>query len=134
MLQKEFFELTNIELTTEEFEAVHAMYNSCGNLDKREFCADYKEHKGSVILNQFYEQYCRNEEKVKELQIQVNNLKVQISNLGRSMIDAAESTKSTGQRDAAIQLMGFKTYLMHKFACGYNLWDEDKYDIIGLIK
>lgn len=54
MLQKEFFERTGINLTEQEFNQVHAIYMQAGdNVDKDQFCADWKKHHDSNLLRYY---------------------------------------------------------------------------------
>ena len=54
MLQNEFFERTGIQLSTREYRKVDAMYIAAGDIDKDTFCEDWKKHKDSVLLQEYY--------------------------------------------------------------------------------
>lgn len=42
MQKQEFYQRTGIELTDAEYKEVELMYLEAGNMDKDEFCKDYK--------------------------------------------------------------------------------------------
>lgn len=126
MLQKEFFERTNINLTEDEFNNVNAMYMAAGNIDKDQFCKDYKKHSDSELLEIFYNQS-------ENLVSKVNAQKIQINELVRFMIDQSEAYSSVELRSKAIQIIGIREYLKYKIQRGYNLWDIDKEDMIEIL-
>lgn len=56
MTQKEFEDRTGIQLTMDQYTDVEAIYMMAGNMDKDEFCREYKKHKDSKLLDMFYNQ------------------------------------------------------------------------------
>ena len=126
MLQKEFFDRTKITVTAEEYNAIDAMYNNCGNMDKDQFCADYVKHHKSQILDTFYNQSCQRADRIKMLQDQLSDLEM-------FLVEQAEENKSLAIRNKAIQLMGTKKYLQARLSKGYDLWEEDKKDMLDLL-
>ena len=56
MQKIEFTQRTGIELTDEQYKRVEDIYLNAGNIDKDEFCKDYKKHADSVILNTYFDQ------------------------------------------------------------------------------
>ena len=56
MTQKEFFDRTGIELTEDQYKQVEQMYLEAGNMDKDEFCKDYKKHHESTLLATYFRQ------------------------------------------------------------------------------
>ena len=126
MQKIEFTQRTGIELTDEQYQKVEIMYLNAGNMDKDEFCEDYKKHSDSVILNTYFDQSekLRNELDVyREKQINMAYFLIKKSMVG-------------GDKDMvqmAISLIGEQKYIQHKLERGYNLFESDKELIISLI-
>lgn len=126
MQKIEFTKRTGIELTDEQYQKVEIMYLNAGNMDKDEFCEDYKKHSDSVILNTYFDQSekLRNElDAYREKQINMAYFLIKKSMVG-------------GDKDMvqmAISLIGEQKYIQHKLERGYNLFESDKELIISLI-
>ena len=119
MLQKEFFERTGINLTEQEFNQVHAIYMQAGdNVDKDQFCADWKKHHDSKLLLIFYNQADRLKDKLDQKRNEINELAIYI-------LEQAEICSAPTLREKAIQMLGIETYLRIKIQKGYNLWKKD---------
>ena len=119
MLQKEFFERTGINLTEQEFDKVHAIYMQAGdNVDKDQFCADWKKHHDSKLLHIFYNQADRPKDKLEQKRKEINELAIYI-------LEQAEICSAPTLREKAIQMLGIETYLRIKIQKGYNLWQKD---------
>ena len=119
MLQKEFFERTGINLTEHEFDQVHAIYMQAGdNVDKDQFCADWKKHHDSKLLHIFYNQADRLKDKLDQKRNEINELAIYI-------LEQAEICSAPTLREKAIQMLGIETYLRIKIQKGYNLWKKD---------
>lgn len=126
MLQKEFFERTNIQLSDAEYNKVDAMYCDAGNLDKDQLCQDYKKHHDSILIQEFYN-------KSVSLKNSLDKSNDKISALAMFIVDQAEKYSSSELRDKAIELLGIEKYLSVKIQKGYNLWDSDKNDLIEIL-
>ena len=127
MLQKEFFERTGINLTEQEFDQVHAIYMQAGdNVDKDQFCADWKKHNDSVLLQEFFAQSER-------LKGKVDGYRNQINEIALFLVDQAEKWSASDLRSMAIQILGLEKYLQIKLQKGYNLWDIDREDMIQIL-
>lgn len=126
MLQKEFFERTNIQLSDAEYNKVDAMYCDAGNLDKDQFCQDYKKHHDSILIQEFYN-------KSVSLKSSLDKSNAKISDLAMFLVDQTEKCSSSDLRDKAIELLGIEKYLSVKIQKGYNIWDIDKNDLIEIL-
>ena len=127
MLQKEFFERTGINLTEQEFNQVHAIYMQAGdNVDKDQFCADWKKHHDSDLLHIFYNQ-------VNRLETELKQTKNEVYELALYIMDQAEVCSAPTLREKAIQMLGIETYLRIKIQKGYNLWQLDKDALVEIL-
>lgn len=126
MQKNEFEQRTGIELTDEQYQRVEDLYLNAGNMDKDEFCKDYKKHGESVILNTYFKQSEEQRNRLdtyREKQITMAHFLIKKSMVG-------------GDKDMiqmAISLIGEQKYIQHKLKKGYNLFDSDKELIITLI-
>ena len=127
MLQKEFFDRTGIRLSEEEFNKVHAMYTAADfRIDKAAFCADWKKHRDSVLLDDFYSQ-------ATSLKNELQKKNAEIFDLAVYILEEAEAHSSTSLRNKAIKMLGIKTYLQIKIERGYNLWQLDKDALVDIL-
>lgn len=126
MQKIEFTQRTGVELTDEQYQRVEDLYLNAENMDKDEFCEDYKKHGESVILNACFGQSenLRNElSTCREKQVAMAHFLIKKSMVG-------------GDKDMvqmAISLIGEQKYIQHKLEKGYNLLALDKELIISLI-
>ena len=118
MTLSEFNERTNAHLTEDQYKPVWNMYNEAGNIQKDQFCADWKKHNDSVLLQEFFAQSERLKGKVDAYRNQINEIAL-------FLVDQAEKWSASDLRSMAIQMLGIETYLRIKIQKGYNLWQKD---------
>ena len=126
MQKIEFTQRTGIELTDEQYKRVEDIYLNAGNIDKDEFCKDYKKHADSVILNTYFDQSEKLRSKLgacREKNVELAHFLIKKSMVG-------------GDKDMikeAIYLIGEQKYIQYKLEKSYNLFESDKELIISLI-
>lgn len=126
MTLSEFNERTNAHLTEDQYKPVENMYNEAGNIQKDQFCADWKKHNDSVLLQEFFAQSERLKGKVDAYRNQINEIAL-------FLVDQAEKWSASDLRSMAIQILGLEKYLQIKLHKGYNLWDIDREDMIQIL-
>lgn len=126
MTLSEFNERTNAHLTEDQYKPVENMYNEAGNIQKDQFCADWKKHNDSVLLQEFFVQSERLKGKVDAYRNQINEIAL-------FLVDQAEKWSASDLRSMAIQILGLEKYLQIKLQKGYNLWDIDREDMIQIL-
>lgn len=126
MTLSEFNERTNAHLTEDQYKPVENMYNEAGNIQKDQFCADWKKHNDSVLLQEFFAQSDR-------LKGKVDGYRNQINEIALFLVDQAEKWSASDLRSKAIQILGLEKYLQIKLQKGYNLWDIDREDMIQIL-
>ena len=126
MTLSEFNERTNAHLTEDQYKPVENMYNEAGNIQKDQFCADWKKHSDSVLLQEFFAQSERLKGKVDAYRNQINEIAL-------FLVDQAEKWSASDLRSMAIQILGLEKYLQIKLQKGYNLWDMDREDMIQIL-
>ena len=122
----EFNERTNAHLTEDQYKPVENMYNEAGNIQKDQFCADWKKHNDSVLLQEFFAQSER-------LKGKVDGYRNQINEIALFLVDQAEKWSASDLRSKAIQILGLEKYLQIKLQKGYNLWEIDREDMIQIL-
>lgn len=126
MQKIEFEQRTGIELTDEQYQRVEIMYLNAGNMDKDEFCEDYKKHSDSVILNTYFDQS-------EKLRNKLDAYREQQINMAYFLIKKSMVGGDKDMVQMAISLIGEQKYIQHKLERGYNLFESDKELIISLI-
>lgn len=126
MTLSEFNERTNAHLTEDQYKPVENMYNEACNIQKDQFCADWKKHNDSVLLQEFFAQSERLKGKVDAYRNQINEIAL-------FLVDQAEKWSASDLRSMAIQILGLEKYLQIKLQKGYNLWDIDREDMIQIL-
>lgn len=126
MTLSEFNERTNAHLTEDQYKPVENMYNEAGNIQKDQFCADWKKHNDSVLLQEFFAQSERLKGKVDAYRNQINEIAL-------FLVDQAEKWSASDLRSKAIQILGLEKYLQIKLQKGYNLWEIDREDMIQIL-
>lgn len=126
MTLSEFNERTNAHLTEDQYKPVENMYNEAGNIQKDQFCADWKKHNDSVLLQEFFAQSDR-------LKGKVDGYRNQINEIALFLVDQAEKWSASDLRSMAIQILGLEKYLQIKLQKGYNLWEIDREDMIQIL-
>ena len=119
MTKEEFIERTGIIPTDEQYKQIEDMYCNAGNMDKDDFCEDYKNHGDSKLLAFFYKNACDNKD-----------LMGYMLDRRDEMIDLLLA-KSVEYNDAemmnkAIEVVGHAAVIKRKVTLNLNLWPTDK--------
>lgn len=127
MQKQEFTQRTGIELTDAEYKEVELMYLEAGNMDKDEFCKDYKEHHDSTLLATFFRQ-------AENLKSKLDDMRDERSILVDFLLERAQCFGDIELLNKAIELVGHDKVIKRKIRQGMPLWDEDKEYIVENIK
>ena len=127
MQKQEFTQKTGIELTDAEYKEVELMYLEAGNMDKDEFCKDYKKHHESTLLATYFRQ-------AENLKSKLDDMRDERSKLVDFLLDRAQCFGDVELLHKAIQLVGHDKVIKRKLRMDLPLWDEDKTYIIDNIK
>lgn len=128
MTEQEFFERTKLNVTEAEFKPINEMYLEAGeSIDKDIFCKDYVKHSDSVLLKAFYEQ-------ADHLKDKMDRVRKYVDSLADFIIVQAHELNSKALRSKAIQMIGLEEYLKVVIEKGYELWEEDRADLIDLLQ
>lgn len=128
MTRQEFTERTGLNVTEAEFKPINEMYLESGqDIDKDIFCKDYKQHKDSILLKEFYKQADRLKDKM-------DRARDYVDSLADFIIDQAHELNSKALRSKAIEILGLEEYLKIVVIKGFDLWEEDRTDLIELLQ
>ena len=129
MTKQEFIDRTKMHPTDEEFaHQINVMYNASGeNIDKDTFCADYKKHHDSILLNVFYERCFRLSDKLDVFRAEK---KAYVTFL----LQKAQEYKDYDMYQQAVRMVGMAQVIKRKLELNLELWAEDKDYIIDNIK
>lgn len=118
MTKLEFTQRTGIELTDAEYKNVETMYLEAGNMDKDDFCKDYKKHKDSTLLGVFFGQ-------AERLKDKLDVMREERSQTVDFLLKMAQTTGAIELLNQAIKLVGHKDVIRRKIRLGLAFWDPD---------
>ena len=127
MQKQEFTQRTGIELTDAEYKEVETMYLEAGNMDKDEFCKDYKKHHESILLATYFRQ-------AENLKDKLDAMRDERNSLVDFLLERAQCFGDVELLHKAILLVGHDKVIKRKLRMDLPLWDEDKTYIIDNIK
>ena len=127
MQKQEFTQKTGIELTDAEYKEVELMYLEAGNMDKDEFCKDYKKHHESTLLATYFRQ-------AENLKNKLDDMRDERSSLVDFLLERAQCFGDIELLNKAIELIGHDKVIKRKIRQNLPLWDEDKQYIVDNIK
>lgn len=119
MTQKEFFDRTGIELTEDQYKQVELMYLKAGNMDKDEFCKDYKKHHESKLLALYFK-------KAENLKNKLDDMRDERSKLVDFLLNISERYPDKSIHEWTVKLVGHKEVIRRKLNGGLTLWDVDR--------
>ena len=127
MQKQEFTQRTDIQVSDVEYKEIELMYLEAGNMDKDEFCNDYKEHHDSTLLATFFRQ-------AENLKSKLDDMRDERSILVDFLLERAQCFGDIELLNKAIELIGHDKVIKRKIRLGMPLWDEDKEYIVDNIK
>lgn len=132
MNKKEFESRIGSEVSNTTFDYANRVYMAAGDMDKEDFCADWKKNKVeksnivsaltleveglNAALKSANSCYERAEQGLRDFAGQMADF----------LIIQAEKWSASDLRRKAIDLVGNKEYLRRKIEMGFDLWKEDR--------
>ena len=139
MTQKEFETRIGTEVATETFEYANRVYMAAGDMDKDEFCKDWRD------------EYVSESKIVSALTLEVETLNSALKNantcyeraeqslrdfssqMADFLIIQAEKWSASDLREKAIKLVGIKEYITRRLEMKFGLWEEDRKALLVLL-
>lgn len=138
MTREEFTERTGLTPTFEEYQHVEAMYMAAGNMDKDEFCKEFKKHGASRLLGELFAKIQMQENSINALTEYRDNYIKETADrnteLAIFLIGKACAYDDTDFYKEAVRLIGQCAVTVYKVRMGLPLWDEDKNYIANNLK
>ena len=126
MTKQEFIERTGMNVSDEQYGHIENIYYNAEQLDKDVFCADYKRHHESIIIDTL-------NENCEELHQKYNHIREEKSEMVDFLIEQAEKWSASDLRKKAIDMIGAEAYIAAKIKKGFDLWQADKDLIVELL-
>lgn len=121
-----------MEVTAEQYDHIEELYLNCEVMDKDAFCADYKKHSDSGIIEEL-------NDKVRSLRICLERTDKQIADLKEQRLEMVDfliaqhhATGAEALRAQAIAMVGETTYLRRKLACRIA-YDNTDYEMLEAV-
>lgn len=118
MTLQEFRERTALAPTPEEYNQIEDIYLATGNLDKDEFCKDYKIHHQSSIIAALYKQNGKLKEKCDTFR-EGNNKMIDF------LLERAQVFGDINLLHKAINMIGHAGVIKRKIVLELPFWDID---------
>lgn len=126
MQQKEFEELTGMQIAPEEYYEIEQIYNTVDTIDKKEFCEHWKRGNYMYLLAQLvkkvrdYEKWAKEQQETKNACIPV-------------LLDKANVYNDYKLKEVAISLAGVRTTAKMCVEHGYKLCADEKNYLLAMI-
>ena len=129
MTREEFTERTRLTPTIDEYQQIETMYMAAGNMDKDEFCKEFKKHGMSHLLTELLAKIQGQENSIKTLTKRHDNYLEETTKkemeLAIILIGKACVYDDTDLYVEAVRLVGQRDVTMHKIRAGLPLWEAD---------
>ena len=126
MQQKEFEELTGMQITPEEYYEIEQIYNTVDTIDKKEFCEHWKRGNYMYLFAQLvkkirdYEKWAKEQQETKDACIPV-------------LLDKANVYNDYKLKEVAISLAGLRKTARLSIMNGYKLCVDEKEYLLAMI-
>lgn len=122
MTQKEFEDRIGRKVTTEEYAYADALYMNAGDIEKDDFCREYKTIKDCRTVKEVLEGACFNKARAQKLH-------KDLLDLAEFLIAQHALTDNEELRKKAISILGEADYIRRKIALGFP-FDQTDYAIV----
>ena len=119
MQKQEFTQRTDIQVSDVEYKEIELMYLEAGNMDKDEFCKDYKKHHESTLLATYFRQ-------AENLKNKLDDMRDERSKLVDFLLNISERYPDKSIHEWTVKLVGHKEVIRRKLNGGLTLWDVDR--------
>lgn len=107
-----------MKVTPAEYEDIQTIYLNAGEMDKDDFCKDWKKHNGSRLLMEYFNQSQR-------LRDKLDRARDERRELVDWFIKTAHAESSTTLRGKACNMSSVSYVVMRTLQMGLPLWAED---------
>lgn len=125
MTQQEFEDWTCKTVTPEEYARIEAMYMAAGNMDKDQFCSEYKKYGASALVAEYYRRITVLNGVLEERNNELDDVRQRRTSLAEFLLGKAAAYDDTDFYREAVRLIGRKAAVLYKIKSGLPLWEED---------
>ncbi len=125
MNYQEFTERTGLTPTSEEYQAIEAVYMAAGEMDKDEFCREYKKNGNSRLVTELFRTVCTLKGQYEERCNEIQDLHEQKSEMVDFLIDRAQAFSDKELLEKASEMVGQKEVIRRRIVKGYTLWEYE---------
>ena len=139
MLQKEFEERVDRSVSEQEYVEANAVYEAAGDMDKDEFCREWKQIGGSPLVKGLFDTAYNLNQALQEHKLMLNECREMLSDAADAMLEICngildgKTVEHTTQEltKKAWWLVGQKEVTKRRVQNGYQLDDKDRETIIN---
>lgn len=125
MTLQEFNQLTGLNVTEKEFEAINEMYMAAGEMDKATFCKEYKQHGESKLVAELMEAFRLEQEEVDKAYEYMHKRNKERDQLVDFLLEQSQELSSTALQKKAIDMIGHTYVIRRKIKLGLPLCELD---------
>lgn len=125
MTLQEFNQLTGLNATENEFEAINEMYMAVGDMDKATFCKEYKQHGKSQLVAELMETVREEQEDSDDAHKSWRKLFDEREKLVDFLLEQSQELSSTALQKKAIDMIGHTYVILRKIELGLTLCELD---------
>lgn len=125
MTIQEFIERTGLNVTNEEYQTIEAVYMAAGEMDKDEFCKEYKKFGGSRLVSELFRSTSVLTGMYEERCNEIEDLHSQKREMAEFLIGKAHAYNDPDFHKEAVKMIGQKDVVKVTLVMGLPLWEED---------
>lgn len=133
MTQQEFTQRTGIEVETMQYAAIEQVYMYT-ELDKDDFCADYKKHGDSVIISHLVNELDKITYESGRAHASLKEYKALMQDIAEMLIRKADEHMDEELYNSAINIIGVEECIKYKLINDLELTKQDKEYILKVLK
>lgn len=133
MTQQEFTQRTGIEVETMQYAAIEQVYMYT-ELDKDDFCADYKKHGDSVIISHLVNELDKTTYERGRAHASLKEYKALMQDIAEMLIHKADEHMDEELYNSAINIIGVEECIKYKLINDLELDKQDKEYILKVLK
>ena len=125
MNHQEFIERRGLNPTIEEYKTIEAVYMAAGEMDKDEFCKEYKKSGDSRLVAELFRAICTLKGQYGERCNEIDDLHEQKNAMVDFLIDRAQAFSDKELLEKASEMVGQKEVIRRRIIKGYHLWSYE---------
>ncbi|MDR1120679.1 MAG: hypothetical protein LBM08_07145 [Dysgonamonadaceae bacterium] len=125
MSHQEFIERTGLTPTIEEYQTIEAIYMAAGEMDKDEFCKDFKKCGSSRLVAELFGRTRTLKGQYEERCNEIEDLHEQKNEMVDFLIERAQAFSDKELLEKASEMVGQKEVIRRRIVKGHTLWSHE---------